>query len=100
VPFTGTDPDGDNLMVSGRGPACGRELAPLSGGTPLTSTLVWTPHVSDKAGAPWVVSVTFADASGASSTCSVTIADINLPPICSGQDVIAQATTPTALRCS
>ncbi len=95
VPFTGTDPDGGNLMVSVAGLPAGASLAPLSGGSPLTSTLVWTPHVSDKAGAPCVVSLTFSDASGASSTCSITIADINLPPICSGQDVVALATTPT-----
>jgi hypothetical protein len=94
VPFTGSDPDGGNLMVSVAGLPPGASCAPLSGSAPLTSTLVWTPQAGDKAGAPWVVSVTFSDASGASSSCSVTIADVNLAPICAGQDVIAQATSP------
>ena len=46
------------------------------------SLLSWTPGAADKAGAPYSMNVTFTDPSGASSTCAVTVADVNLRPEC------------------
>ena len=94
VPFGATDPDGDVLQVTATALPPGASLAPISGAAPLTSTLVWTPTAGDKSGAPWVVGVTFTDPSDASATCEVTVADINLKPICSTQDVTVECTGP------
>lgn len=86
VPFEGTDADGDLLQVSTTGFPGGATILPLAGLAPLMSTLTWTPTAADKAGAPHVLSVTFTDPSGASSTCGVTVADVNLRPVCSASD--------------
>lgn len=86
VPFEGTDPDGDLLQVSTAGFPAGATILPLSGNAPLMSILSWTPTPADKAGAPWTLAVTFTDPSGASSTCDVIVADVNLRPQCTASD--------------
>ncbi len=82
VPFTGTDPDGDMLTASSLDLPPGATLTPTSGPSPLIATLTWTPTAADDAGAPTTVHVTFTDPGLESTTCSVTIADVNLPPVC------------------
>lgn len=86
VPFEGTDADGELLQVSTAGFPAGASILPLSGNAPLMSTLTWTPTAADKAGAPYTLSVTFTDPSLASSTCEVTVADVNLRPDCTASD--------------
>jgi hypothetical protein len=98
VPFTGTDPDGDMLTASSLDLPPGATLTPTSGPSPLTATLTWTPTAADDAGAPYTVHVTFTDPGLESTTCSVTIADVNLPPVCSaggdpGGTVTAECTS-------
>ncbi len=93
VPFEGTDPDGDLLQVSTSGFPAGATILPLSGNAPLMSTLTWTPSAADKAGAPYTLQVTFTDSSGASSTCEVTVADVNLAPVCSASDQTVECTS-------
>jgi hypothetical protein len=56
-------------------------------------TLTWTPTAADKAGAPWTLAVTFTDPSGASSTCEVTVADVNLRPECTASDQTLECTS-------
>ncbi|MCI0586554.1 MAG: hypothetical protein L0323_06910, partial [Planctomycetes bacterium] len=82
VPFTGTDPDGDMLTASSLDLPPGATLTPTSGPSPLTATLAWTPTAADDAGAPYTVHVTFTDPGLESTTCSVTVADVNLSPVC------------------
>jgi hypothetical protein len=94
VPFLGTDVDGDLLQVTTSGFPGGATILPLSGVAPLMSTLSWTPSAADKAGAPYTLSVTFTDPSGASSTCEVTVADVNLRPDCSASDQTVECTSP------
>jgi len=86
VPFTGSDADGDELMVSLSGAPFGAMIAPVAGPQPLESTLTWTAVAADKAGAPYTATVTFTDASGTSSSCDVTVADVNLRPHCTASD--------------
>jgi len=93
VPFEGTDADGDLLQVTTAGFPAGATILPLSGNAPLMSTLTWTPGAADKAGAPYTLSVTFTDPSGASSTCEVTVADVNLLPECSASDQTVECTS-------
>jgi hypothetical protein len=92
VGFEGSDPDGDLLMVEASGLPAGATLAPLSGDSPLTSTFSWTPTAADKSAAPYTLTVTFRDSSQASSSCGVTVEDVNLRPICSVADVTVDAT--------
>jgi hypothetical protein len=94
VPFTGDDADGDDLMVSLAGQPFGATIAPASGPAPLVSTLAWTASAADKAGAPYEIAVTFSDAAGASSTCSVTVADVNLNPDCTASDQTVESSGP------
>jgi hypothetical protein len=94
VPFTGDDPDGDDLMVSLSGQPFGTTIAPASGPAPLTSTLSWTASATDKAGAPYDIDVTFTDAAGATSTCSVTVADVNLRPDCTASSQTVECSGP------
>jgi hypothetical protein len=94
VPFTGTDADGDPLMVALSGVPMGATIAPVSGATPLTSTLTWTPGTWDKSGAPWTLAVSFTDPSGASSSCEVTVADVNLPPECTASSQTVESSSP------
>ena len=94
VPFEGSDPDGDVLTVDFTGLPPGASLSPLSGEAPLPSTFTWKPKAGDKAGAPYTLTVTFRDPSQATSSCAVTIADVNLRPICTVQDVITECTSP------
>lgn len=93
VPFEGTDADGDLLQVTTSGFPAGAAILPLSGNAPLMSTLTWTPAAADKAGAPYTLSVTFTDPSGASSTCDVMVADVNLRPECTASDQTAECTS-------
>jgi hypothetical protein len=93
VPFEGTDLDGDLLQVSTAGFPGGASILPLSGNAPLMSTLTWTPAAADKAGAPYTLEVTFTDPSGASSTCEVTVADVNLRPECTASDQTLECTS-------
>jgi hypothetical protein len=93
VPFEGTDADGDLLQVSTSGFPAGATILPLSGNAPLMGTLTWTPTAADKAGAPWTLAVTFTDPSGASSTCEVTVADVNLRPECTASDQTLECTS-------
>lgn len=93
VPFTGTDPDGDLLQVTTAGFPAGATVNPTSGNAPLASTLAWTPTAADKAGAPWTLAVTFTDPASASSTCSVTVADVNLRPDCTASDRTVECTS-------
>ncbi|HEX6882740.1 MAG TPA: hypothetical protein VF530_05125 [Planctomycetota bacterium] len=93
VPFEGTDADGDFLQVSTAGFPAGASIAPLSGNAPLASTLTWTPSAADKSGAPHTFLVTFGDPSGASSTCEVTVADVNLRPECSASSQTVECTS-------
>lgn len=93
VPFEGTDADGDLLQVTTAGFPAGATSLPLSGNAPLMSTLTWTPTAADTGGAPWTLSVTFTDPSGASSTCEVTVADVNLRPECSASDQTVECTS-------
>lgn len=93
VPFTGTDPDGDALMVALAGAPMGATIAPVAGSSPLTSTLTWAPGAWDKAGAPWTLNVTFTDPSGGSSTCAVTVADVNLAPECTATSQTLECTS-------
>ncbi len=92
VPFTGTDPDGGELMVSVAGHPLGTVIAPVAGASPLATTLAWTAGASDKAGAPYTIAVTFTDPSGASSTCEVGVADVNLNPDCTASDQTLECT--------
>ncbi|MCI0587085.1 MAG: putative Ig domain-containing protein, partial [Planctomycetes bacterium] len=93
IPFTGTDPNGDNLTASVTGLPGGASLAPSSGPAPLVATLSWTPTAADKAGAPYTVVVTFDDGAGGSHSCSFVIEDINLKPVCnSGGDLEGSVT--------
>jgi hypothetical protein len=94
IPFAGVDPDGDLLMVSATGLPPRAQLSPLSGGSPLDSTFSWTPVPTDKAGAPYDVTVTFADATGATTSCGFTIEDVNLIPECGLPGVTVDATGP------
>jgi hypothetical protein len=94
VPFEGTDADGGLLQVSTSGLPAGVTILPLSGNAPLMSTLTWTPTAADKARAPYTLSVTFTDSSGASSTCEVTVADVNLRPQCTASDQTVECTSP------
>ncbi len=93
VPFLGSDPDGDNLMVSASGLPGGASLAPISGPAPLLSTLSWTPTAADKAFAPHAIGVTFADPSSATSTCGVVVSDVNLRPVCSASSQTLECTS-------
>jgi len=93
VPFEGTDDDGDLLQVSTSGFPSGAAILPLSGNAPLSSTLTWTPAAADKSGAPWTLDVTYTDPSGASSTCGVTVADVNLRPDCTASDQTVECTS-------
>ena len=96
VPFTGVDQDMENLVVTSTplpGSATSATLSPTSGLSPLTSTFEWTPIAGDKAGAPYNVVVTFTDAAGASASCPLGIADINLNPVCSASDQTVQCTS-------
>ncbi len=86
VPFTGTDADGGLLMVTAAGLPPGASIGPTSGNSPLVSTFTWTPTAAEKANAPYLVSVTFKDATGAGSTCYLVICDVNLRPICTASD--------------
>lgn len=81
VPFTGVDPEGGLLSASAVLPA-GAGLSPSAGASPLTSVFAWTPSAADKAGAPYLVTVTFTDAAGLSSSCDVVVDDVNLHPTC------------------
>jgi len=81
VPFTGVDPEGGLLGASAALPA-GAGLSPTSGASPLTAVFAWTPSAADKAGAPWVVTVTFTDDGGLTTSCDVVIDDVNLHPTC------------------
>lgn len=86
VPFTGTDPDGDDLMVALAGDPLGSVIAPTAGASPLATTLSWTAGAAHKAGAPYTIAVTFTDPSGTISTCQVGVADVNLNPDCTASD--------------
>ena len=57
-------------------------LSPLSGPSPLTSALAFTPSAAQKAGAPYFIDVTFSDDQGVTTTCGVFVSDINLRPTC------------------
>lgn len=81
--FTGDDADGEALSVFVNGLPPNATVAPQDGLPPLVSTLLWSPSAADKASAPYTIEVGFVDPSGASSLCSVTIADVNLRPTCS-----------------
>ncbi len=94
VVFNGTDPDGDLLMVDAIGIPPGATLAPTTGIAPLASTLTWETSASDKAGAPYVMTVTFTDPGGASSSCQVTVADVNLRPVCMASSQTVECTGP------
>jgi len=93
VPFTGVDADGDSLMASAGNLPAEATFDPTSGVSPLTSTLSWTPQAADK-GLPRTVTATFTDPSGATSTCEVTIADVNLNPVCTASDQTVSSTGP------
>ena len=96
VPFTGADPDNDDLTaeLSVLPPAA--SLAPTSGASPLTTaTFDWTPTAADKTGAPYTVTVSFTDPSGASTSCGFEIVDINLRPICNaGANITVECDAP------
>ena len=95
VPFTGTDLDGDNLTVTSTGLPAGATLSPTSGSALLVSTFEWTPNAADKGGVPYTVQVTFEDPFNGTSTCNVTIADINLKPSCNaGADLNLECDAP------
>lgn len=94
VPFTGTDPDGDALMAEMSGEPFGATLAPVAGASPLASSVLWTAGAGAKAGAPYTIAVTFRDPSGASSTCEVGIADVNLNPVCTASDQTLECSGP------
>ncbi len=93
VSFTGTDLDGGLLMVSSSGLPAGATLGPASGTAPLVATFAWTASASEKADAPYVVSATFEDPTGASSTCYVVICDVNLRPIVTASDQTLECTS-------
>lgn len=93
VVFTGQDPDGDPLTATASGLPPGATLTPGSGPSPLDATLEWTPIAADKAGAPYTVTVTFTDPSGAGSSCQVAIADVNLDPLCMASDREVECTS-------
>lgn len=94
VPFTGVDPEDAALTSSAAGLPLDASFSPVAGDSPLTSVFAWTPTAADKAGAPYTVTATFVDPAGAYSSCSVTIADVNLPPTCStAGEVFATATS-------
>jgi len=82
--FVGQDADGDILTSSASGVPSGASVFNTSGPQPLMTGFSWTPIAADEPGAPYTVSVSFTDPSGATSgTCSITISDINLNPSCS-----------------
>lgn len=81
VPFTGVDPEGGALTASAVLPS-GAGLSPTAGMSPLTSVLAFTPSFADKAGAPYVLTVTFVDDGGLATSCEVVIDDVNLRPSC------------------
>jgi hypothetical protein len=82
VPFTAEDLDGDALAVSALGLPEGATLSPLAGPAPLTAVFSWTPSAADDLGVARTVEVAFTDPSGQSSSCSVTISDVNRRPVC------------------
>lgn len=93
VPFEGSDADGDLLQVSTAGFPPGATISPLSGAAPLLCTLTWTPTAADKAAAPYTLAVTYTDPAGASSTCEIGVADVNLRPECSASYQTVECTS-------
>ncbi len=80
--FTGYDPDGDDLTATLDGLPPEATLSQTSGPEPLVADVSWTPTIADLAGAPYDVKVTFADTTGATSSCGYVIEDINRHPTC------------------
>lgn len=73
--FTGTDVDGDSLMVSHLGLPPGATLSPPSGTTstqPFASTFSWTPQAAD-AGSARAVTIVYSDPDGLQDTCSFSL---------------------------
>ncbi len=77
-----TDPDGDPITVSVVGLPPGATYEVEAAGGLTTVTFAWTPTAADKAGAPYEVTFTFTDPFSESDSCSFTIEDVNLPPVC------------------
>jgi hypothetical protein len=94
VTFAAEDLDGDTLTVSALGLPQGATLSPLAGPAPLTTVLSWTPTAADDDGAARTIEVVFTDPSGQSSSCSVTVSDVNRRPVCdAGAPVSVMATS-------
>ncbi len=82
VPFTAEDLDGDELSVAALGLPASASLSATSGPAPLTSVFSWTPTAADDDDSPRTIEVVFTDPAGLSSSCSVTISDVNRRPVC------------------
>ncbi len=94
VTFAAEDLDGDSLTVSALGLPQGAILSPVAGPSPLTTVLSWTPTAADDDGAARTIEVVFTDPSGQSSSCTVTVSDVNRRPVCdAGAPVSVVATS-------
>lgn len=84
VEFVGSDADdGDTLDVAATGLPSGASFTAASDQpSPLSATFEWTPTAGDKAEAPYQIVVTYTDAGGETSSCTLDIPDINLRPTC------------------
>ncbi len=88
VNVTASDPDGqliNSLTASLTGLPAGSNAVFTTNATQTAGTLTWTPTFADGRAAPYVVSFTASNALSATASTSITVANVDRPPVVTTQ---------------